>query len=57
LAFLFDGDRFIGRLPELSLSSHIFDMLGKDFRGVSSEDFLGIENAKLTIMDMNVKKL
>jgi PmbA protein len=32
-------------------------MLGKDFRGVSSEDFLGIENAKLTIMDMNVKKL
>ncbi|HOZ99333.1 metallopeptidase TldD-related protein [Mesotoga prima] len=57
LAFLFDGDRFIGRLPELSLSSHIFDMLGKDFRGVSSEDFLGIENTKLTIMDMNVKKL
>ncbi|MDD2332831.1 MAG: metallopeptidase TldD-related protein [Mesotoga sp.] len=57
LAFLFDGERFIGRLPEISISSHLYDMFGKDFRGVSSNDFLGLENAKLTVMNMKVEKL
>jgi len=57
LAFLFDGERFVGRLPELSLSSHMYDMFGKDFRGVSNDDFLGAENSKMTIIDMKVSKL
>ena len=36
-AYLFDGDNFLGRLPQLSMSSNIYDMFGKDFIGVSSD--------------------
>ena len=36
-AFLCDGERFIGRLPEFTLKGSMFDFFGKDFIGVGSD--------------------
>ena len=57
LAFLFDGEKFIGRLPELQIVSNVFDMFGNDFRSVSCDRITPIMNIKSMIMDMKVKKL
>jgi PmbA protein len=35
--FLFNGERFVGRLPELNLTSNVFDMFGDSFVGVSRD--------------------
>lgn len=52
LAFLFDGENLIGRLPEIQLSSNIFDMYGSAFRGVSKDTFLPFCSEKLAVMDL-----
>jgi len=57
LSYLFDGENLVGRLPELNISSHLYDMLGKDFIGVSKDSFIKNEPAYLTIMNMKVEKL
>jgi len=36
-AFLCDGEKFLGSLPPFTLSSNLFDMFGKDFIGVGSD--------------------
>lgn len=33
VGFLFDGERIIGRLPEFSIRSHLYRMLGEDYIG------------------------
>jgi len=57
LAFLFDGERFLGRLPELSVSSSLQEMFGRDFAGVSRDDMFELENTKVTVMNMSVERL
>lgn len=57
LAFLYDGERFVGRLPELNLSSHLYDMFGEDFLGVSRDDLLGLENSKVALLRLRVEKI
>ena len=37
MAFLTDGERMLGRLPELSISGSIYDILGADFVGVAAD--------------------
>jgi PmbA protein len=37
LAMLTDGEKFLGRVPEFEISSHVFDLFGKDFVGVSQD--------------------
>lgn len=37
MAYLCDGERFLGRLPEFTLVSNMFDMFGKDYIGVGSD--------------------
>jgi len=37
MAYLTDGERLLGRLPEFSLSSSLFDLFGKDFVGVTAD--------------------
>ena len=37
MAYLTDGERLIGRLPEFSLSSSLADLFGQDFVGVTSD--------------------
>ena len=36
-AFLCDGEKFLGSLPPFTFSSNMFDMFGKDFIGVGSD--------------------
>jgi PmbA protein len=47
----------VGKLPELSLSSHLYDMFGKDFIGVSSDSLISLAELNLTAMAMQVTKL
>lgn len=56
LAFLFDGEKLIGRLPELNISSNVFDMFGNSFRGVSSDTINPLSFYRYLIMDMKVSK-
>lgn len=57
LAFLFDGENLIGRLPEFNISSNVFDMFGKSFRGVSKDTVNPLSNSKYLIMDMKVSEM
>lgn len=50
LALLTDGERFIGRLPELKLSGEIYSMFGEDFIGRSKDKaFLGQQALALNL--------
>ena len=53
-AMLCDGEKFIGRLPEFSLKGNIFDMFGKNFIGVGSDD--PVFNDKQILMRMEYSK-
>jgi len=57
LAYLFDGEKLVGRLPELNLSSHLYDMFGKSFVGVSTDSLTPLCRMNLAVMNMNVTKL
>jgi PmbA protein len=56
LAFLTDGEKLIGRLPELNVTSNVFDMFGNSFIGVSKDSHTPLSNSKYMIMNMNVSK-
>ena len=57
VAYLFDGDKFIGRLPELQLNGHLFDFFGNGFRGVSSDTISPSIKEHYMVMDMEVTRL
>lgn len=38
LGYLCDGERLLGRLPEFTLVSNLFDMFGEDFIGVGCDN-------------------
>lgn len=57
MAMLFDGEKIIGRLPEIQLSSDLFSMYGKDFRGVSKNTINKISNTRYVVMDLEIRKL
>ena len=57
LAMLVEGDKILGRLPELRVSSNIFKMYGEDFKGVSSDNIFPSINSKVVVMDLQVNKL
>ncbi|HSJ59529.1 MAG TPA: metallopeptidase TldD-related protein [Anaerolineae bacterium] len=56
LAYLFDGERLLGRLPELTVSSHLYDMFGPDFIGVSTDSLTTLANLNLIAMNMEVTR-
>jgi PmbA protein len=56
-SFLFDGEKFIGKLPQLNITSNVFDMFGKDFLGVSSDSFTSLSHMPLTFMNMKIEKI
>jgi len=56
-SFLFDGERMLGRLPQLNLTSHIYDMFGDDFIGVAKNSFTSLFPMHLPVMNMKVEKL
>lgn len=57
VAYLFDGEKFLGRLPELKISGHIYDIFGNDFRGVSKDKVSESMNIHYMIADLDVSKL
>ena len=54
MAYLMEDGQFVGRLPDLTVSGHFFDMLGKDYIGAVHDD--PIENSMLTAVVMDVAK-
>jgi len=57
VAYFYDGENYLGRLPQLSMSSNVYDMFGKDFIGVSSHgSYPGCPSSYL-VMEMNVRKI
>ena len=56
LGYLFDGERLIGRLPPLSISSHLYSMFGDDFSGVSKDALFPNSHDRLVVMNMKVTK-
>ena len=54
LALLTDGERLLGRLPEFNLSSHVYDMFGQGFRGVTSRTFFPFSSDSMTVLEMNI---
>lgn len=57
VSFLFDGEKIIGKLPELAVSSTIYDMLGKDYIGTFETDaiYMGDQN-RLTGCYMTINR-
>jgi len=56
LAFLFDGERLIGKLPPLQLSANVFSMYGEDFIGVGKNSLYTLGKEKYMIMNMKVSQ-
>lgn len=56
VAYLFDGEKFIGKLPELQLSSNVFAMFGPDFVGVGKDTLYSLGNEKFMVINMTVAK-
>ncbi|NLI02230.1 MAG: peptidase U62, partial [Candidatus Fermentibacter daniensis] len=56
LAMLHDGTRFVGRLPELRISSHLFRMFGDDWMGQSADDISAFYDSPSMVMRMDVEK-
>jgi PmbA protein len=57
LALLFDGEKLIGRLPEIKLSSSLKEMYGSSFRGLSTDPFFPLSREKMLVMDMEIDVL
>ncbi|MBR1738858.1 MAG: hypothetical protein IJ737_01075 [Ruminococcus sp.] len=53
-ALLCDGERFLGRLPEFAIRGNMFDIFGKDFIGVGSDD--PVFNDKQILVKMSYSK-
>ena len=51
-AILTDGKEMLGRLPLINISSNLYDMFGKDFRGCTSDKILC--NQHVVVADMKV---
>jgi len=57
LSYLYENGKIIGRLPQLNISSHIYDMYGKDFLGIPKDSVLGVRERDGLIMNMKVSKI
>jgi len=56
-SFLFRDGRLIGRLPQLSISSNVYGMFGKDFIGLSTDGNNPLSPMKYLAIDMNVTRI
>ena len=56
-AYFFDGEKFLGRLPQLSIASNVYDMFGKDFIGVSKDGDYPNSPFRYLVTEMNVRKI
>jgi len=57
LAFLTDGEKLTGRLPQIQISSNLFDMYGNAFRGASSDTLYPDSFVNYLTFNMKTSKL
>ena len=57
LSYLHDGEEFIGRLPELRISSNVFSMFGEDFTGCSTDSLSSLTEDRCVVSVMEVERL
>lgn len=56
VAFLMKDGKLVGKLPELQLSGHAYDMYGKDFLGVSADTIMPLTDSRWLGFLLDVKK-
>ncbi len=56
ISLFYDGESLVGRLPELSISSDIYDMFGGAFRGVSTDSLMPFSTQTMGVIDMKVSR-
>jgi len=57
LSYLYEGGELIGRLPQLNINSHVYDIYGKDFLGVPKDSILGLRDKDGMVVNMEVSKI
>ena len=57
LSYLFDGEKFIGRLPELQISSSVFEMFGENYSGCSTDSLSRLCDDRYVVAVMDVEKM
>lgn len=57
LSFLFDGEKFMGRLPQINISSHLYDMFGKDYIGVGKDSISKLSKSNCIAMNMKATEI
>ncbi|GAB4275645.1 MAG: hypothetical protein Kow0029_17020 [Candidatus Rifleibacteriota bacterium] len=57
VSYLTDGEKLLGRLPEITISGSIFDFFGKNFIGISSDKIYEAGNERLAVVGLDIKKL
>ena len=57
LAYLTDGEKLIGRLPEFTIKSSIYDIFGKNFIGMSSDRLYTNNNDRMLVTKMDIEQL
>lgn len=56
LAFLYEGGKLLGRLPEFTLTGSIFDIFGDNFLGASDNGVLVYDSNNYVVCKMQVNK-
>ncbi len=57
VAFLFDGERLLGRLPECQISGNLFDMFGAGFRGKSSDMLFPLTDNHELVIELELSRM
>ena len=57
LAYLTDGEKLIGRVPEFTIKSSIYDIFGKNFIGMSCDRLYTNNNDRMLVTRMDIEQL
>ena len=57
LAYLTDGEKLLGRLPNFTIKSSVYDIFGKNFIGMSSDKLYTNSNRRMLVTRMKIEPL
>ena len=57
LAYLTDGEKLLGRVPEFTIKASIYDIFGKNFIGMSNNKIFNHANERLCVALMDIEQL
>lgn len=55
-AYLFDGEKLVGKMPEFNMENHIYKMLGEDYIGTFKAPLYIGEHEQVSVCYMNILK-